>query len=58
MGAIGTKMKIGSRVKHPRLGEGIVLELRKYGGVMIDFSGQNGTLVRVCHISSLEVIHE
>ena len=58
MGAIGSKMKIGSRVKHPRLGEGIVLEFRKHGGVMIDFSDQNGILVRVCHTSSLEVINE
>ena len=49
-------MKVGSRVKHPKLGEGTILEFCKYGAVIIDFSDDKGVLVRVSHISSLEVI--
>lgn len=51
-------MKIGSRVKHVRLGEGIVLEFCKYGGVLVDFSNTLGILVRVSHKDCLEVIDE
>ena len=58
MGAIGSKMKVGNRVNHSKLGTGVVLEFRKHGGVMVDFSDAKGVLVRVCHVSSLEVIDE
>ena len=50
-------MKIGSRVKHARLGEGVVLEFCKYGGVLVDYSGKQGILVRVSHKDTLEVIN-
>ena len=51
-------MKVGSRVKHSRLGEGIVIDFCKYGGVLIDYSCDKGVLVRVSHRDALEVIHE
>ena len=51
-------MKVGSRVKHPRLGEGTVIEFCKYGGVLVDYSNDKGILVRVSHISSLEIVDE
>ena len=49
-------MTVGSRVKHPNLGFGNILEFRKYGGVLVDFSTKDGVLVRVVHKSSLEVV--
>ena len=58
MGARGSKVKIGSRVKHPRLGEGIIIDFCKYGGVLIDYSNDKGVLVRVSHRDTIEVIHE
>ena len=51
-------MKIGSRVRHGRLGEGTIVAFCKYGGVMVDYSNDKGILVRVSHRDSLEVIHE
>ena len=51
-------MKIGSRVKHARLGLGIVLDFCKYGGVRVNYSDDTGVLVRVSHRDSLEVLHE
>ena len=51
-------MKIGSRVRHARLGEGTILAFCKHGGVLIDYSGDKGVLVRVSHRDTLEVIHE
>lgn len=51
-------MKIGSRVRHVRLGEGIVVAFCKYDGVMVDYSNDKGVLVRVSHRDSLEVIDE
>ena len=51
-------MKIGSRVRHARLGEGTILAFCKYGGVLIDYSGDKGVLVRVSHKDTLEVIDE
>ena len=51
-------MKIGSRVKHPRLGKGTIVAFCKYGGVLIDYSNDKGILVRVSHRSTLEVIDE
>lgn len=51
-------MKIGSRVKHARLGFGIVLDFCKYGGVLVNYSDDTGVLVRVSHRDSLEVLHE
>ena len=51
-------MKIGSRVRHARLGEGTVIDFCKYGGVLVDYSDDKGVLVRVSHRDSLEVIYE
>tara|TARA_B100001250_G_C19101695_1_gene487178 strand:- start:46 stop:198 length:153 start_codon:yes stop_codon:yes gene_type:complete len=49
-------MKAGERVHHPRLGDGIILELRKYGGAMVDFSDSSGVLVRIVKLCDLEEI--
>jgi len=51
-------VKIGSRVKHGRLGKGTILAFCKYDGVLVDFSDDTGVLVRVSHKDSLEVINE
>ena len=51
-------MKIGSRVKHLKLGEGTVIDFCKYGGVLVNYSNDQGVLVRVSHKDSLEVIDE
>ncbi len=51
-------MKVGSRVKHSRLGEGFVISFCKHGGVLVDYSNDKGVLVRVSHISSLEILDE
>ena len=51
-------MKIGSRVKHVRLGEGTIITFCKYGGVLVDYSNDRGILVRVSHRDSLEVLDE
>ena len=51
-------MKIGSRVRHERLGEGTVIDFCKYGGVLVDYTNDKGVLVRVSHKDTLEVIHE
>ena len=51
-------MKIGSRVRHVRLGDGTVIAFCKYGGVLVDYSDDTGVLVRVSHKDSLEVIDE
>lgn len=51
-------MKIGSRVKHARLGEGTIVAFCKYGGVLVDYSGDKGVLVRVSHRDTLEVLDE
>ena len=51
-------MKIGSRVRHGRLGEGTVIDFCKYGGVLVDYTNDKGVLVRVSHKDTLEVIHE
>ena len=48
-------MKIGSIVVHSKLGQGIILEFRKYGGAMVDFSTKGEVLVRVVKVSDLEV---
>ena len=58
MGTRGSKVKVGSRVKHVRLGEGTVLAFGKYDGVMVNYSNDRGVLVRISHRSSLEVIDE
>lgn len=50
-------MKVGDRVKHARLGEGTIIDLCKYEGVMVDYSDDRGVLVRVSHKSSLEILH-
>ena len=51
-------MKIGSRVKHARLGEGTIVAFCKYGGVLVDYTNDQGVLVRVSHRDTLEVIDE
>lgn len=51
-------MKIGSRIKHPRLGEGTIIEFCKYGGVLVNYSNDKGILVRVSHVSTLEILDE
>ena len=51
-------MKIGSRVSHVRLGEGIILDFCKYGGVLVNYSDDKGVLVRVSHRDSLELLDE
>ena len=51
-------MNVGSRVYHSRLGRGIIIKFCKYGGVLVNYSNKDGVLVRACHVSSLEVIHE
>ena len=51
-------MKIGSRVKHAKLGEGIVIDFCKHGGVLVNYSDDQGVLVRVSHRDTLEVIDE
>ena len=47
-------MKVGSKVFHQRLGKGVILELVKYGGALVDFSSKEGVLVRVVKIADLE----
>ena len=51
-------MTVGSRVRHSRVGEGVILDFCKYGGVLVDYSDDKGVLVRVSHISSLELLDE
>ena len=51
-------MKIGSRVKHARLGEGTIVAFCKYGGVLVDYSSDKGVLVRVSHRDTLEILDE
>ena len=51
-------MKIGSRVKHTRLGEGTIIAFCKYGGVLVDYSDDKGVLVRVSYRDTLEVLNE
>ena len=58
MGTLGSEMKIGSRVRHPKLGDGVVINFCKYGGVLVNYSNDRGVLVRVSHRNTLEVINE
>lgn len=51
-------MRIGSRVKHVRLGEGTIVAFCKYDGVLVDYTNDKGVLVRVSHRDTLEVIDE
>jgi len=51
-------MKVGSRVKHPKLGVGSILKFCKHHGVLVDYSNDRGVMVRVSHVSSLELIDE
>jgi len=50
-------MKIGSRVKHVKLGEGTIVAFCKYGGVLVNYSNDDGVLVRVSHRNNLELLH-
>jgi len=58
LGARGSEVKIGSRVRHGRLGEGTIVAFCKYGGVLVDYSDDKGVLVRVSHRDTLEVLDE
>lgn len=51
-------MRVGSIVKHKVLGVGKVIEFCKYSGVIVNYSNDEGILVRVSHIDSLELIDE
>lgn len=57
MGSIGTEIKVGSVVLHPRLGRGIVLEVGKKG-CLVNYTCKQGILVRGSAFQDLEVIHE
>ena len=50
-------MKKGDRVRHPRLGEGVLYKIGKYGW-LVDFSNDKGVLVRGCRPEDLELIDE
>ena len=50
-------MKKGDRVRHPRLGEGVLYKMGKYGW-LVDFSNEKGVLVRGCRAEDLELIDE
>ncbi len=50
-------MKKGDRVRHPRLGEGVLYQLGKYGW-LVNFSNEKGVLFRGCHADDLELIDE
>ena len=58
MGSIGTDMKTGTRVKHPRLGLGVIIQFCRYDGVMVNFSDKSGVLVRVVNKHDLEEVDE
>jgi hypothetical protein len=47
-------MSVGDRVKHSRLGDGIILELCKYEMALVDFSDTSGVLVRKTRLIDLE----
>ena len=52
------KIKVGSVVKHNSiryLNKGTVVELVKYNGVIVDWSGKSGVLFRRHRISSLSL---
>jgi len=51
-------MKKGDIIAHSRLGRGKVLEVCKYGGLMINYSNKAGVMVRVSHKNSVERIDE
>ena len=51
-------MNVGDRVKHPRLGTGKIIALCKYGGILVNYSNDEGVLVRVSHKDTLEIIDE
>ena len=50
-------MKVGDRVKHPKLGEGIICSIGKYG-CLINFSNKDGVLVRGSKFEDLELIED
>ena len=49
-------MSIGDRVRHPRLGDGTIIELCKYEMALVDFSDVSGVLVRIARLIDLEKI--
>ena len=50
-------MKRGDRVRHPRLGEGVLYHRGKYGW-LVNFSNKKGVLVRGSRPEDLELIDE
>ena len=56
MGTIGSEIKVGTRVIHWKLGEGIVLEVGKYGCIVDYTVGQN-IKIRGSAFKDLEVLH-
>ena len=50
-------MKEGDRVKHPRLGIGVILFVGKTG-CLVDYSNRDGVLVRGSRKEDLELIDE
>ena len=50
-------MKVGDRVKHMRLGEGVVYSVGKYG-CLINFSNKDGVLFRGSKFENLELIED
>ena len=51
-------MKVGDLVRHPRLGDGKILEFRKYQMALVDFSDKTGVMVRKVRLKDLENIND
>ena len=51
-------MITGTKVMHPTLGSGVILELCKYQMALVDFSNDKGVLVRKVRLIDLEVENE
>ncbi len=58
MGTISAKMTPGTKIIHPTLGEGIILELRKYQMALVDFSTDKGVMVRKIRLQDVKVKNE
>jgi len=50
-------VKIGDKVKHPRLGEGVLYQKGKYGW-LVNYSNEDGVLVRGSQEEDLELIED
>lgn len=58
MGASCSEMRVGTLVKHQKLGDGKILEFRKHKMALVDFSDRSGVLVRKVRLVDLEIIDE